>query len=120
VVALGEFVAGLFTKDESLADEIYKSGLTTYDRVWRLPLWDDYNFLNESDVADVKNIGGRWGSAITAAKFLENFVDKSIPWAHIDIAGPACPNKLNNYTKPYMTGFGVRLLLDYITNQIKN
>ncbi len=120
VVALGEFVAGLFTKDESLADEIYKSGLTTYDRVWRLPLWDDYDFLNESDVADVKNIGGRWGSAITAAKFLENFVDKSIPWAHIDIAGPACPNKLNNYTKPYMTGFGVRLLLDYITNQIKN
>jgi len=119
VVALGEFVAGLFTKDESLADEIYKSGLTTYDRVWRLPLWDDYNFLNESDVADVKNIGGRWGSAITAAKFLENFVDKNIAWAHIDIAGPACPNKFNNYTKTYMTGFGVRLLLDFIANQIK-
>lgn len=119
VVALGEFVAGLFTKDEQLAESIYKSGLKTYDRVWRLPLWDDFAKLNKSEVADVKNIGGRWGGAISAAKFLEVFVDKNIPWAHIDIAGPAVVNSHNNYTKTYMTGFGVRLIFDFLLNSVK-
>ncbi len=82
VIALGEFVAGLFTKDEALSAELYKAGLVTYDRVWPLPMWDDYHEANKSDVADVKNLGGKWGGAITAAKFLENFVDKKITWAH--------------------------------------
>lgn len=119
VVALGEFVAGLFTKDEKLANELYQKGLKTYDRLWRLPMWDDYNELIKSDVADVKNVGGRWGGAITAAKFLEKFVDKNISWAHLDIAGPALANSFNNYTKKYMTGFGVRLLFDYLANPSK-
>lgn len=119
VVALGEFVAGLFTKNEKLAGELYQTGLKTYDRLWRLPMWDDYNELIKSDVADVKNVGGRWGGAITAAKFLEKFVDNNISWAHLDIAGPAMANSLNNYTKKYMTGFGVRLLFDYLANPIK-
>lgn len=118
VVALGEFAAGLFTKNDKLADDLYQAGLKTFDRVWRLPLWDDYNSLNKSDVADVKNTGGRWAGAITAAKFLENFVDKKINWAHIDIAGPAFPNSLNNYSKKYMTGFGVRLLFEYLNSII--
>jgi leucyl aminopeptidase len=116
VVALGEFVAGLFTKDENLASDLYRKGLKTHDRVWRLPIWDDYNELIKSDVADVKNLGGRWGGAITAAKFLEKFVDKNISWAHLDIAGPAFANSSNNYTKKYMTGFGVRLLFDFLAN----
>lgn len=116
VVALGEFVAGLFTKNDELSENLYKSGMKTFDRVWRLPLWDDYHKLNESSVADVKNLGGRWGGAITAAKFLENFVDKKIPWAHLDIAGPSIYNDSRNYTKKYMTGFGVRLLFDYMKN----
>ncbi len=114
VVALGEFVAGLFTKDDKLAEELYNKGLKTYDRLWRLPMWDDYNELIVSDVADVKNVGGRWGGAITAAKFLEKFVDPKISWAHLDIAGPAMANSHNNYTKKYMTGFGVRLLFDFL------
>ncbi len=116
VVALGEFVAGLFTKNDDLAEKIYNSGLKTFDRVWRLPLWDDYHRLNESSIADVKNLGGRWGGAISAAKFLENFVDKKIPWAHLDIAGPSIHNDSRHYTKKYMTGFGVRLLFDYLKN----
>jgi leucyl aminopeptidase len=115
VVALGEFVGGLFTNDEKLAEELYKTGLKTYDRLWRLPLWDDFNYQIKSDVADVKNLGRRWGGAITAAKFLERFVDKNIPWAHLDIAGPAMANDFNNYTKKYMTGFGVRLLFEYLS-----
>lgn len=114
VVALGEFVAGSFTKNESLSKKLFNAGLKTFDRVWPLPLWDDYNYLIKSDVADVKNVGGRWGGAITAAKFLENFVDKKTPWIHLDIAGPSMANSFNNYTKTYMTGFGVRLLFEFI------
>ncbi len=119
VVALGEFVGGLFTKDDRLAEDLYKAGQQTFDRLWRLPMWDDYNYLIKTDVADVKNLGSRWGGAITAAKFLENFVDKKIPWAHLDIAGPAMPNDFNNYTKKYMTGFGVRLLFEYLESITK-
>lgn len=119
VVALGEIAAGLFTNTQKLADQLYQSGIKTYDRVWQLPMWDDYDELNKSDVADVKNYGGRWGGAISAAKFLENFVNKNIPWAHIDLAGPALKNPSVSYGKKYMTGFGVRLLVDYLSRQSK-
>jgi leucyl aminopeptidase len=119
VVALGEFVAGMFTKDDAMAEHLYKSGMTTYDRVWRLPMWDDYNEFIKSDFADVANLGNtRWGGAITAAKFLEHFVDKNIPWTHLDIAGPAMNNPSRSYTKKYMTGFGVRLLFDYLSHKV--
>ena len=119
VVALGEFVAGLFTKDQKLSDTLFKLGLKTYDRLWPLPMWDDYHTQNKSDVADVKNVGGKWGGAITAAKFLENFVDSKIPWVHLDIAGPSMLNSSNNYTKKYMTGFGVRLLFEFLQENSK-
>ncbi len=120
VVALGDFVAGLFTKNNKLSNDIFETGLKTFERVWPLPLWDDYHQLNKSEVADVKNSGGRWGGAISAAKFLENFVDRNIPWVHLDIAGPAMPHNFNNYTKNYMTGFGVRLLYEFLLNKSKN
>ena len=117
VVALGQNAAGLFTKYDELADKLYKTGAKTFERVWRLPMWDDYNKANESKIADVNNDGGKWGGAITAAKFLENFVDKKIPWAHIDIAGPAIYHELNNYSKTFMTGFGVRLMFEYLQSK---
>lgn len=120
VVALGLNAAGLFTKNDGIADELYKLGLITHDRVWRLPMWDEYHKENESKIADVNNDGGRWGGAITAAKFLENFVDKKIPWAHLDIAGPASANELTNYNKTYMTGFGVRLMYEYLSKKVNN
>jgi leucyl aminopeptidase len=119
VVALGEFAAGLFTKSESLNGSLYSAGLKTNERVWGMPMWDDYADLIKSDVADIKNIGGRWGGAISAAKFLENFVDKQIPWAHIDIAGPATPNNFTNYNKKFMTGFGVRLLFEFLLQSVE-
>lgn len=115
VVALGEYTAGLFTQDDSLADALYTAGINSFERVWRMPLWNEYNKLIKSDVADVKNVGGKWGGAITAAKFLEKFTSAKIPWAHLDIAGPAISNNLNNYTQKYMTGFGVRLLFEYLS-----
>lgn len=114
VVALGEFVAGLFTQNDQLADQLLESGKTTFERLWRLPLWDDYNTLIKSEIADVCNLGPRWGGAITAGKFLEKFVDTGIPWAHVDIAGPAVKHDFNNYTKKYDTGFGVRLIVEYL------
>ena len=70
-----------------------------------------------SDIADTSNLGSRWGGAITAAKFLEQFVDENIPYAHIDLAGPALKHKFRSYTEKYNTGFGVRLMLDYLINK---
>ncbi len=118
-VALGLFTAGVFTKDDQLADGILSSGATTFERLWRLPFWDDFNDLLKSDIADVSNLGPRWGGAITAGKFLERFVDEKIPYAHIDLAGPAINHEFNNYTKKYMTGYGVRLMFDFLSNVAK-
>jgi len=115
VVALGEIAAGLFTQNDKLADELFQSGVQTYERLWRLPFWNDYKEMIKSEIADVSNLGPRWGGAITAGKFLEHFVDEKIPWAHIDIAGPAIKHKSNNYTEKFDTGFGVRLMIDYLS-----
>lgn len=115
-VALGDFVAGLMTKDDKLAKLIYSSGAKTFERFWQLPLWDDYAPQLKSDVADLKNIGGKWGGAITAGKFLENFVDPELKWAHLDIAGPSMANTINNYSKPFMNGFGVRTMVNFLND----
>lgn len=117
VVALGEYAAGLFTKNDILAKNIKHAGNKTYERTWRLPFWNEYKKLIKSDVADVSNLGPRWGGAITAGKFLEHFVDEKITWAHMDIAGPAMKNDLTNYTKKFHTGFGVRLMVEYLSNK---
>ncbi len=81
-----------------------------------LPLWDDYHNLIKSDVADVKNVGGRWAGAITAACFLEKFVDEKYQWAHLDIAGPAFQEDTIPYNSKTMTGYGVRLLIEFFKN----
>ncbi len=114
LVAIGDFVAGLFTNYDTLAEKLSNSGNRTHERVWRLPLWHEYGKLIESDIADVKNVGPRWGGAITAAKFLEHFVDENIPWAHIDLAGPSLKHKATSYTEDFNTGFGIRLTYDYL------
>lgn len=116
-VALGLFTAGLFTHNDRLADRLTESGYNTFERIWRLPFWKDFDQLIKSDIADVSNLGPRWGGAITAGKFLEHFVDKKIPWAHLDIAGPSIKHESTNYTKNYDTGFGVRLIIDYLLKE---
>lgn len=118
-VALGLFTAGVFTKNDEIANRIQIASKETYEQTWRLPFWDEFNNLIESKIADVSNLGPRWGGAITAGKFLEKFVDEKIPYAHIDIAGPALSNDLTNYTKDYCTGFGVRLIYEYIKDITK-
>jgi leucyl aminopeptidase len=88
VVALGKHASGLFTENDNLADELIAAGTTAHDRAWRMPLWDDYQKELDSNFADMANIGGRWGGAITAACFLARYT-KKYPWAHLDIAGTA-------------------------------
>jgi leucyl aminopeptidase len=88
MTALGTKVAGLFSNDDSFCDDFFVACRETGERAWRLPLDEDYLEGLKSHVADLKNIGGKWGGAITAAKFLEQFV-RDIPWIHLDIAGPS-------------------------------
>jgi leucyl aminopeptidase len=114
VVALGEKIAGTFSFDDKLAEDIILSGQKTHEGCWRLPLTEEYKELFKSDFADLNNVGStRYGGAITAALFLSEFV-KDTRWAHIDIAGPAYAKKESAYCGPGGTGFGVRLLCDLL------
>jgi leucyl aminopeptidase len=88
VIALGHTATGVFGTDQELVNEVIAAGERSSERGWALPLWDDYHELIKSDVADLKNTGGRPAGAITAAKFLEAFAD-GVPWVHLDIAGTA-------------------------------
>src|SRR4249919_142636 len=88
VIALGKYASGLMSKHDDLANELLAAGEATFDRAWRLPLWDEYQSLLESSFADVYNIGGRWAGAITAGCFLARFTEGQ-RWAHLDIAGVA-------------------------------
>ncbi|KKR97693.1 MAG: putative cytosol aminopeptidase [Candidatus Uhrbacteria bacterium GW2011_GWF2_41_16] len=114
VVALGEEVAGMMSNDRTLCDELKKAADRAGERVWELPLEPGYKKLLHSEVADLKNIAGRYGGAVTAGLFLQEFVEE-VPWAHLDIAGPAFAEKpLNSYTKYGASGFGTRTILEYI------
>lgn len=110
VVALGTDAAGLFCNDEELAARIEKAGDAYFERVWRLPLWAHMTKLLESPIADLKNCGPREGGTLTAANFLQEFVDEGRKWAHIDMA--ALDNADNAVNPKGGTGFGVRILTD--------
>jgi leucyl aminopeptidase len=109
IVALGQEYAGLFANDEKLAERLVKVGSEIGERVWRMPLGPEYDKMIDSKVADMKNTGGRWGGAITAAQLLQRFVDKT-PWAHLDIAGTAMGSPQTDINRSWGSGFGVRLL----------
>ncbi len=113
VVALGSEAAGLFTSDDELARMLIQAGEKTGDRVWRLPAWDDYRDLIRSEWADMKNSGGRWAGAISAAVFLKEFVDCP-SWAHLDIAGTAYAESETAREARGATGAGVRVTLDFL------
>jgi leucyl aminopeptidase len=99
--------------DEALIDEVRDAGEACGERAWPLPLWPEYHEQIRSDVADVKNIGGRGGGAITAAALLAKFAD-GYPWAHLDIAGTAWVTTELPYTPKGATGYGVRLLVEFL------
>ena len=109
-IALGDHVIGMLGNDSALKERIRAAGELTGERVWELPLWEDYHELIKSDVADFKNTGGRAGGAITAAAFLSKFAGDG-PWVHLDIAGPAWLAKDRSYAPKGASGVGVRLLV---------
>ncbi|MEK9178671.1 MAG: M17 family metallopeptidase, partial [Patescibacteria group bacterium] len=114
MVALGENVAGLFANNQKLTEQIKQASQEAGEKVWELPLEKDYKELNKSSVADIANIPNtRYGGAITAALFLSEFVGK-IPWAHLDIAGPAFSQKGSDISEKGGTGFGVRTILNLL------
>ncbi|MFQ5677887.1 MAG: leucyl aminopeptidase [Gemmatimonadota bacterium] len=113
VVALGRHAVGLMTPDDGLARELETAGARTGERLWRLPLWEAYGKQLKSDVADLKNSGGREGSPITAGFFLKRFVGE-VPWAHLDIAGTAWVDEASGCQPKGATGIGVRLLVEWL------
>jgi leucyl aminopeptidase len=109
IIALGHEYAGMFSNDDDLAEALAAAGKATGEGVWRLPLGDAYDRLLKSDCADMKNIGGRAAGSITAAQFLQRFVEDTA-WAHLDIAGMAWSSRDRAATPKGATGYGVRLL----------
>jgi leucyl aminopeptidase len=98
-------------------EKLKASGENVYERLMELPMWREFEDLLKSEIADIKNIGGRVGGASTAAKFLEHFTDYD--WIHLDIAGPASVKENKGYTQVGGTGVGVRLLYDFIEKDIR-
>jgi leucyl aminopeptidase len=117
MMAIGSFgTVCMGTADDHIFDTLEKTGLQTGERLTRFPFWDEYDELLKSEVADMKNIGGREAGAITAGKFLARFTD--YPWIHLDIAGPAFLSKPHGYRSVGGTGVGVRLLYGYLKGMI--
>jgi len=112
-IAFGGEVAAMMGNDRKLLDELRKAGEDTYERVWELPLFDEYKEYLKSDIADIRNIGNRTGSLMASAYFLYEFAGQS-PWVHIDIAGTAWVEKERPYVPKGASGIGVRLLLNLI------
>jgi leucyl aminopeptidase len=115
VVALGPLVSGLFSNNEDLAKRLMTAAAAAGERVWRLPLVDEYRENLKSDVADMNNVGPRGGGAITAGLFLKEFAGDR-PWAHFDIAGPAFLEKDTPLAPKGGTGCAVRTILTFLTD----
>ena len=109
IIGLGHEYAGLFSNNDMLSERLTAAGKETGELLWRMPLSDAYDKQIKSDIADMKNVGGRPGGSITAAQFIQRFVN-SKPWAHLDIAGTAWSGKDHPTTPKGATAFGVRLL----------
>lgn len=116
MVALGKSTAGYFTSSDEMNEDLERAFARSGEKFWRLPLDPDLREMLKSDVADLKNIGERWGGAITGALFLKDFVDGGVArWAHFDVAGPVTTGKDSGYTPKGATGFAVKTLVEYVT-----
>jgi leucyl aminopeptidase len=113
MIALGKRYAGLMSNDDALAAEMLEAAGAAGERAWRLPLPQEYRKELDSEVADLKNVGDRYGGALTAGLFLQEFVDGQ-PWAHLDIAGPARGDSDDGYLAKGATGAAVRTLLSWL------
>jgi len=119
IISLGNEYAGIFANDDGLADDLIAAGKAAGDPLWRFPLGDAYNKLIDSPIADMKNIGPRYGGSITAAQFIKRFVEEGVKWAHLDIAGMVWADKPGATWDKGATGYGVRLLDRYVADKIE-
>ncbi len=115
IIALGNHASGIMGNNEKLIEKLRRAGDRTGERVWPLPLWEEYGKQIKSDIADIKNVGGREAGTITAGYFLKEFVGDT-PWVHLDIAGTAWTKKDCPYIPKGATGVGVRLLVELLSN----
>ena len=121
LVALGQNYAGLFSNDDELSDQLYKSGINTNEKVWRMPMDSDFDKMMSSQFVDLKNISsGRYAGATTAAQFIQRFVPPKTKWAHLDIAGTTWKNQGDIFNRPGATGFGLLLMADFVYNYFEN
>ncbi|MBY0520814.1 MAG: leucyl aminopeptidase [Sphingomonas sp.] len=119
IIALGNEHGGLFANDDGLADQLLAAGKASGDLLWRFPLSDAYNKLIDSPIADMKNVGPRGAGSITAAQFIQRFVDKGVRWAHLDIAGMVWADKPGATFDKGATGYGVRLLDRFVADNFE-
>ena len=119
IISLGFEYGGMFANDNDLADALAKAGTASGDKLWRMPLGPAYDKLIDSPIADMQNIGPREGGSITAAQFIQRFVDKGTPWAHLDIAGMVWANKPGQTWDKGATGFGVRVLDRFVRDNLE-
>ncbi|MGB7654821.1 MAG: leucyl aminopeptidase [Novosphingobium sp.] len=119
LISLGHEQAGLFANDDALAGKLIAAGDMSGDKLWRMPLGAAYDKLIDSPIADMKNVGPREGGSITAAQFIQRYVDKGRPWAHLDIAGMAWSSKPGQTWDKGATGYGVRLLDRYVRDNLE-
>ena len=119
IIGLGHEHAGLFSNDDGLAERLSGVGKSTGELVWRMPLGDAYDRQIRSEIADMKNVGGRPGGSITAAQFIQRFVD-GCPWVHLDIAGVAWSTKDQAVAPKGATAWGVRLLDRFVAEHYEN
>jgi leucyl aminopeptidase len=116
IISLGHEYGGLFSNDDGLADALFAAGKASGDQLWRLPMGEAYNKIMDSPVADMKNSASREGGSITAACFLERFVEEGVKWAHLDIAGMVWSDKAGHLYDKGATGYGVALLDRYLAD----
>ena len=117
-VALGDVCTGAFGNNQELVDKVLAAAAEAGELTWQMPMYDEYKELNKSEVADIKNVGGRYGGAITAAKFVAEFADDT-PWVHLDIAGTSMTDKEKNYKVKGATGVPVRTLVNLVLSLAK-
>ena len=119
IIALGHEYGGMFSNDDGLAAKLDAAGQATGDKLWRMPLGEAFDKLIESQIADMKNVGPREGGSITAAVFLQRFIESGVKWAHLDIAGMAWSEKASHLHDKGATGFGVALLDRFIADNFE-
>lgn len=119
LISLAHEYAGLFTPDDDLAAELMKAAQESGDKLWRMPLGDAFDRMLDSEIADMKNVGPREGGSVTAAQFIKRFIEDGVKWAHLDIAGMAWSDKPSSTYAKGATGFGVRLLDQFVADNLE-